>query len=441
MNMDKSKQINKTVYRDVEAASKLMRRFYRSTKETMRAMAGYLPKMKLWPAKKMLAKHIWLDANHADLLRSRTLDLRYPRVDADDNIDIHLIQLLKKLPTVSTDQQFLSYIYKVIKPALLESFRTYIGESDQLDDAPSHVYLERIIFELEKELQEFQNLWDQLADTQNTTLSETEQTLTEILVSCGGINGPDQAPESCYQPYFDQDNYVIPRLGGRDSSWEEAKTQVPPRKPKNLVEQQLWIAIDHVNEVWAAETAAALIWQYEGMPWELYFDATRWCYDEMRHSMMGEQRLKSMGFEIGIDIPMASDHWQAFREQGIERLLILLHGLEQNGPLHKSNLKNQLSKVNDLDGAQDCDFDWADESGHIRFGLAWIKALHKDWSKSQIIAETKNIVAEWQQWIKDHQQEGKHGYDAFLSRIDNKVAMMNVDDDTLMNLSPIHVTK
>src|SRR4051812_36971057 len=98
-----------------------MRRYYRSVKETMRAMAGYLSKMQCWPAKKMLARHIWLDSMHADLLRSRTLNLRYPRVDVDDNVDQNLVRILEKLPTVESDEHFLLSVYCVIKPEILKS--------------------------------------------------------------------------------------------------------------------------------------------------------------------------------------------------------------------------------------------------------------------------------------------------------------------------------
>ncbi|WP_180954008.1 DUF455 family protein [Bacillus sp. M6-12] len=439
--MTNTDHLNKTIYRDVESASNLMRRFYRIERETMRAMAGYLTKLRIWQAKKMLARHIWLDASHADLLRSRVLNLRYPRVDVDDNVDMHLIRLLKKLPNAETDQQFLSYVYHVIKPELIKSFKTYLQESDPLDDAPSHIYIERILFELEKEMTEFDTLWEQLGGSKNPSIQEENKRLLEAFHSCGGVTGPDQAPHSHFEVFFQKADFEIPMVGGRDPSWQYAETQVPPRNPKNQAEQRLWIAIDHANEVWASETVAALIWEYDKMPWELYLNAARWCYDEMRHSMMGEQRLISMGFEMGIDTPMASDNWKAFRREGIEKLLLLLHGVEQKGPMHKSHLKNELSKVEDFESAQDCDFDWADESGHIRFGLAWIKAIYPNWTKERIISETTQTVKEWQEWIIEHQKEGKHGYDNFLKKIDEKINTMKPSGDHLLELSPTHLTK
>lgn len=412
--------------RDVETASQMMRRYYIVAKETMRAMAGYLPAMRIWSAKKMLARHVWYDAMHADMLRSRTLDLRYPRVDVDHVSDFHLIALLRSLPGQASDEQFLHRVYQVIKPAFLQGLQAYLTESDPLDDAPSHAYLKRIIAELQEELAEF----DALA----ISMDETPDAIpvAELLERCGGVHGPDQDTGFAYP-----ERYTVPMEGGRDPSWEPAVMQVPPRAPLNTLEQRLYIAIDHANEVWASETPAALIWTYENMRWELYFDAARWTYDEMRHAMMGEQRLKEMGFEIGIDVPMVPDHWRAFRQKGVAPLVLLLHGLEQRGPLHKSKLRNELRTVNDLSAAQDCDYDWADESNHISFGLAWIKAIYPDWDKEKIMSETQAIVTEWIDWMKHKHENGEHGYEKFMARIEAKTLTAE-DDANRINAAPTH---
>jgi hypothetical protein len=414
------------IFRDVNTASEMMRRYYRIVKESMRAMAGYLVKMQSWPGKKMLAKHIWLDAAHADWLRARALELRYPRVDVDEDSDRNLILVLEKLPTAASDAIFLTYIYEVIKPALLQSFQTYLSESDPLDDAPSHTYLNRIVPELQLELAEYQAVRNQSQSEDLIPLepsAEAVSFLTDIMSACGGIEGPDRRPNSSnHTSYLSQPDYELPTEGGREPSWEPAVMQVPPRSPQNEIEHRVWLAIDHANEVWASETPAALMWVHKGLPWPLYFNAARWCYDEMRHAMMGEQRLTAMGFRIGIDFPMVPDHWRTFySERGLGSLLLLLHGLEQRGPLFKAKMKQELAEQNDYEGSQDCDYDWADESGHISFGLAWIKAVYPDWSKERIMSETQVLVEEWWAWMKRYKDEGLHQYDKFMERIEERV--------------------
>ena len=67
---------------EVEQASALQRRLYRTIREMMRAMAGRICATANWEAKMLLARHIWLDAEHADAIRSRVLELRFPRIEA-----------------------------------------------------------------------------------------------------------------------------------------------------------------------------------------------------------------------------------------------------------------------------------------------------------------------------------------------------------------------
>src|ERR1041385_4176011 len=95
----------------VEQASALQRRLYRTIRETMRAMAGRISGVAKWEAKKLLARHIWLDAQHADALRARVLELRFPRVDVDLEADKALNVVLAKLPSTNSDAEFLAGVY------------------------------------------------------------------------------------------------------------------------------------------------------------------------------------------------------------------------------------------------------------------------------------------------------------------------------------------
>jgi uncharacterized ferritin-like protein (DUF455 family) len=211
----------------------------------------------------------------------------------------------------------------------------------------------------------------------------------------------------------------------RDPRWLPAVSQVPPRPPRTPQEQQVWVAIDHVNELWACELPAAFIWHYDNLPWPLYRDTARWAYDEMRHAMMGERRLLAYGFEVGVDVPMVPDHWMGVAVRGgLEAMLFVVHGLEQGGPKWKAQLKSDLWQMGDPCSAQDCDYDWADEAGHIRYGQDWIKALFPGLSKAEIIARTEREVTSWKEWIAEKHATGKSGYDLFLPRIEAKCARM-----------------
>lgn len=410
----------------VEQASALQRRLYRTIRETMRAMAGRICGVANWEAKKLLARHIWLDSEHADALRNRVLELRFPRVDVDLAVDQSLIALLEKLPSTMSDAEFLGGVYQVVKPQVLAALERYLGQSDPLDDAPSHRVMRAVVTELREELAEFAGWWQALPAPDRGAAGPWLAWLREALAATGGVFGRDSGVDLLERAGFsDRPRYTIPLMPARDPRWLPAVTQVPPRPPRTPQEQQVWVAIDHVNELWACEFPAAMIWHHGNLAWPLYRDTARWAYDEMRHAMMGERRLLAYGFEVGVDVPMVPDHWVGVSaRRGLEAMLFVVHGLEQGGPKWKAMLKEELWKMGDPYSSQDCDYDWADEAGHIRYGQDWLKALFPDTPKSELIRRTEEEVALWKEWIAEAHRGGNHGYDFFLPRIEEKCARM-----------------
>jgi uncharacterized ferritin-like protein (DUF455 family) len=341
-------------------------------------------------------------------------------------VDKALTAALAKVPSTRSDAEFLAGVYRVIKPAVLNALQRYLGQSDRLDDAPSHRALRFVIEELQDQLHEFDTVWTLLPENERAQAGTWEAWLREALEEAGGVLGADSGkPLLARAGLSDRAPYTIPTIPNRDARWLPAVTQVPPRPPRTPQEQQVWIAIDHVNEVWASELPGALIWNYKNMPWPLYRDTARWAYDEMRHAMMGERRLLAYGFEVGVDVPMVPDHWMGVAARGgLEAMLFVVHGLEQGGPKWKAQLKTDLWKMGDPSSAQDCDYDWADEAGHIRYGQQWIMALFPNRPKVEIISRTEREVTLWKEWIAEKHATGKHGYDTFLPRIEAKCRQM-----------------
>ena len=411
---------------DVEQASALLRRLYRTIRETLRAMAGRLISTEAWEAKKLLARHLWLDAEHADALRTRVLELRFPRVDADLDVDQALLAVLAKLPGTNGDAEFLAGVYRVIKPTVREAIERYLAQSDPLADAPSHRALRFVAEELRDELRDFEALWPTWPPGERDAAGAWADWLRAALTAAGGLFAADSgAPLLARAGFSDRARYEVPLMPKRDPRWLPAITQVPPRPPRTPQEQQVWVAIDHVNELWACELPAAFIWHHASMPWSLYRDTARWAYDEMRHAMMGERRLLAYGFELGVDVPMVPDHWMGVATRGgLEAMLFVVHGLEQGGPKWKAQLKRELWAMGDPYSAQDCDYDWADEAGHIRYGQDWIKALFPTMPKAEVVARTEREVTLWREWIAERHRTGRHGYEGFMERIEAKCARM-----------------
>ena len=157
----------------------------------MRAMAGRISGVANWEAKKMLARHIWLDAEHANAIRQRVLELRFPRVDVDLEVDKALSAVLEKLPSTESDAEFLAGVYRVIKPAILAAVESYVRQSDALDDAPSHRLLRPVVEELRDELGEFEAVWAQLPAVERAAATAWEHWVGAALAAAGGVFGMD----------------------------------------------------------------------------------------------------------------------------------------------------------------------------------------------------------------------------------------------------------
>ncbi len=423
--------------RDVDTASLQLRRIYRVLREVIRAQCGHVLSAPLLESKRLLVRHAWVIADHADVLRQRVLELRHPRVDVDDDTPPGWVDLLSRLPRVDTSAEFLAGIYRALLPRIIDALSDYRAGSDAIDDAPTHFILRRAIPELGDLVDEGERLFAQLPAADRAAAAGWEGYLTSCLTALGGLN-PTVVRESpgtlpIDSPYAERPPFVLPSVPARDPSYAPAVMSVPPRQPANGVESRVWLAIDHANENWAGEVPAGMVWAHGATAdWALLRDSTRWAYDEFRHAMMGERRLLGWGFVPGHDYPVVSDHFAALSAAGygLGDALLLLHALELSGPHWKRDLVGEFTSLGDAESAVDCDYDWADESGHIRVGLAWTRRLYPGWTKQQVIERHTQLKQFWAGWMQARHADGSHGYETFLPRIDRLAAAMADRADT-----------
>lgn len=422
--------------RDVGNASLQLRRIYRVIRETLRAMSGHVSQAPRMQTKRLLARHAWIDAIHADSLRQRVLELRYPKVDVDDGMPAAYLELLSLVARTTNETEFLAGVYRVIKPRVHQALTTYLADSDEIDDAPSRFIINRILPEIAQEIADAESEIRATSEQEKANADTWVAYLTDAFDALGGFtlaslaNTPDQVLQRA--GFSDRPPFHVPAVPRRDSNFTPAVMQVAPRAPKNDVESRVWLAIDHANETWAGEVPSALIWEHPGVSWDILRDSTRWAYDELRHSMMGERRLTAWGFQPGVDYPVVSDHFTALVEGGfgLTDALLLLHALELSSPKWKSYLVKEFEIVQDSSSSIDCDYDWADEAGHIRIGLEWTRHLFPNMTKQEVIKRHAMLKDYWANWMKRHHVEGTHGWDDFLQRLETVITRMAEREDS-----------
>jgi len=423
MAIDRFGEVGQTL-RGVEDSARLLKRLYLVERETMRAIGAWHLAVADWDLKVAMPRDWWQDSLHADALRNRVLELRYPKRDVDSDHDPALVSYLESLTRATTQAEFALGIYTVVKPALVAAYRDYLAGGDPLNDGPTFQHLTHILIDEEAQLAQIASIIaalpaDELAEAQGWAAY-----LTESLSAIGGVLGEgERGAYPVDSAYEDRPAYQVPTRAVRDPRFMPATVESPTRPPKNERERQVWYAIDHANEVWAAEVPGAMLWEFTNMPWQFYLDVARWGWDEMRHALMGKRRLDAWGFEMGVDYPMVGDPYHAVLEKGGNLLdvMALLYYFEREAPRYKQQEKKRLDEVGDTSSAQDTDYDWADEAIHLRFGYTWLNHILGDKAKAELQPLVSRAGEMWETWLTERWERGEDQYGPYMERLDAKI--------------------
>ena len=215
----------------------------------------------------------------------------------------------------------------------------------------------------------------------------------------------------------------MPEKCVRPREFHPARVESPGRPPENHREQQVWYAIDHANEVWAAEAPGGFMVQMPNMPWNFYTDVARWSYDEMRHAQLGARRLNAWGFEMGVDYPMVGDPVDAIYEKGGGPLeiLALLYYFEKDAPAHRMVTKKEFGAMDDTDTAIDTDYDWADEAIHLKYGFTWLQHIVGADKPDELKALVERAGEMWNTWLAERWEKGEDLYGPYMERIEARI--------------------
>ena len=138
---------------------------------------------------------------------------------------------------------------------------------------------------------------------------------------------------------------------------------------------QVRSAVSHLNEVWAVDTAGAILHGLAPeLGWEWIRDAGRWTYDEARHMLMGKRRLEAWGLEPRT-IPLGGYIYEACAGQDPLYRLGMLGYFETKNIGRKRERAEAFHAMGDTTSETDMEFDWADETLHAEYGRRWLKDL------------------------------------------------------------------
>jgi uncharacterized ferritin-like protein (DUF455 family) len=297
----------------VDTAQELTR-FHYLARAVALAAASQIPHTPTLEDKAELARTAWEQSVAADAFRERVFELRYPVRQLEEWAG-------PDLDVARSGEE------------LAERYREFLAATDALDDGPS----ERIVRQA-------------LADLDRRLLPALKQ--AEVVPDF-----PAKDPRYAHHTFYWPDTIVAGYPYGEGRAL------------------QVRAAVSHLNEVWAVDTAGAILYALAGeLGWEWIRDAGRWTYDEARHMLMGKRRLDSWGLRPE-DTPLGGYIYEACAGQDPLYRLGMLGYFETKNIGRKKERAEAFRALGDATSATDMEFDWADETLHAEYGRRWLKEL------------------------------------------------------------------
>jgi uncharacterized ferritin-like protein (DUF455 family) len=338
--------------------AQVLTRFHYLERALTLACGGWIPAVARLEQKAALARAAWQCALAADALRERVFELRYPSRLLEAGADEPLIRVYEAAIDAPGPDNFLRGLTEVLLPAQLAEYRDFLTATDELDDGPTVRILEAAVRDTEEQIA---SLGHGLGSDPGTWPEELRRALETLATPRGE---PFRLAE---EPARD-DRYFASSV-----YWPDV---VDPDYPYGEgLALQVRSAVSHLNEVWAVETAGAILHALaEPLGWEFVRDAARWTYDESRHMLMGKRRLEAWG--IGPElVPLGGYIYEACKGQDPVYRLGMLGYFETKNIGRKRDRAAAFRAMGDRMSETDMEFDWADETLHAEYGRHWLKRL------------------------------------------------------------------
>src|SRR5262245_54986491 len=337
--------------------AQVLTRFHYLERALALAAGGWIAATSSLDTKAALARAAWQRTLAGDALRERVFELRYPSRFLEEGADAPLIRVYDAAIDAPDADAFLAG-HRVLLGDLARRYRDFLAATDELDDAPTARILEQALGDTEEAI-------GSLRHDPGSDPGSWPEELQRALVT---LEGPGGTPfRLAEQPARD------PRYLSSSFYWPD--TIVPGYPYGEGVALQIRSAVSHLNEVWAVDTAGAILHALAPeLGWEWIRDAGRWTYDESRHLLMGKRRLDSWGLPAD-KTPLGAYIYEACAGEDPIYRLGMLGYFETKNIGRKRERAAAFHAMGDTTSETDMEFDWADETLHAEYGRRWLKRL------------------------------------------------------------------
>jgi hypothetical protein len=368
----------------------ILKRFFFCENALIRGLAGWIAATAPFDLKMSLARYVWEDAEAAGAMRRRVFELRYPSRLMEEGDDAPLVALFEAARHAPSAVAYLSAVTRALVPALGAAYHAYLDVADDLGDGPTRRFLQLAAADKRRQVDELAPALAALlaaAPPADRAAAETwAGAVQDRLQALGGVPLTALPLLAELRPTGEQPSlpgavpFALAQVPARDPRFHLGRfywpDNVDPSYPYGAdLHLQLRSAISHLNEVWAVDTAGAILEAFaEPLGWDFVADAARWLYDEARHATMGWTRLRDWGFAPH-ELPLGTYIYDSARDQDPIYRLGFLFFFETKNIGKKQQRAAAFASYGDAVSQHDMDFDWADESIHASYGKRWLTRL------------------------------------------------------------------
>lgn len=315
------------------------------------------------------AYHLYEQAEIADQLGRRIYDLTAERPPVPSPANRSLMAFLRELILLPTPAEQMAGLYRVLLPAVLQSCREHLHETNPVADEPTVRLLYRAAEAIEEQL-----VWASHQHFDPGTVSRLQQELG----FAGGLHGPGANDWDGPLPIP-----VLVEVPARDGRFRPLEPGKKMPRAKSLATPEGRIRLLHIAlinlEIPAIEVCGRMIAEFPDAPWEMKLELAHQIWDEARHAIMCADRLQELGGELG-QYPYHHKVWEhsVAGASLAERFITTQRIHEGNGLDQTLIARDALAEVGDATSSQIMDYILADEVLHVRSGIRWVERLVPD---------------------------------------------------------------
>lgn len=381
----------------IEQNVEYLKRYAFLEKMCMRTLAGWLPGVPEWEAKNEIGLHIWESAESVDVIYERLKELR--TYQPERGVSEELAQLASELDHAANSAELLATVYLVVKTALRDAYRSHPETTWSDFDRPTVKVTEKVLPAIERQVAWAETFFDSIKH-QYPGWEAWRDYIASLLAAAGGVTGSvaktPAAARATHRPL------LLPwKACQRMSGWPifDPSVDFEPDRKAEPEAHRLWRFKHYLNEMTAAETLGSILWLTPEMPWEYQSNVARHLWDEIRHSQLGQIRVRQLGLRIE-DVPQVVQIYNVMMTlPAVEQYALLTTVIEPNGMPEKSTNREHWESIQDDISAAAVSYDWSDENYHIRWGKKWTPVLLETYGYPET---PEQIAARMETWMMEN---------------------------------------